>query len=1119
MKPTTLILCATVVAACANVTAPTSTDTARLAEARSLLAAEPMRALEIVDGLLAEQPEWHDARLVAAEGSLRLAQNGSGQAHYHLIDAATNFDKALADVEDADAPAALMMLAECRYQLGEYEEAHAAAVRAAKGFAAVNVPVNRTDAASAMLLAGRCDLKRLVALREAEKASGTPDRRGVVPVGSEAQSYAMRAAEAFHAARVEFPGDATIQLKLVHEWLDQPNEALKVIEHGLRQAPAETVIHDAYIEWMRDRGQFDALLGGYARLVRENPSTPVLRWHQARAVYSHADKLRHEGNFQGALAAYGKCDGIFGEYVAMVPAHRDTGNQWRALCALSMARTACDMGDLASAERHLLQGIDVSPLTTKYEDGKPVLVDGFGNHFAGAAFAIHKALTETGDDALARTLAFNERVLQRCPDQWGFLYNNAALAARDLGVRKAQAGEDAAAMELWERAYRWYEKATVLSPDDARIVNDTGLMLIYHLDRDFDRARQLFERAIELGKEQLAALPQSAPVRDRELLEESVGDAWQNLAVLTRDQLKRPFAEYRAFCEEAVKYFPYQRREAAALLRTEGSDGLQSTARSALVDRLAQQQGGAADALAKKRPEVDAKVKAEDYDGALALLDDLAKACKDHAPFHLLKGEVTMLLANQARKDGRKGTELFFQDAVAAFQRAVELDTEPVAPRQMLAQAQYDSGNVEGATRTLSGLLLHMQSQGGGKPDDVLAVHVLRANAAARAYTQKKQNNEDDKELLTAARASFRLVEEKAKLDQPLTQLWAATEQWAGAGAEAVNVYVRALQRTPDDATLFESIVNTAQQTGQLVLAADALAKRDDATALWYQGKARFLQADADRQAQKNEDAQKQLDRAMANFTASMQKNAGFRDSCEQYLAMCLGKKGCIAFVTNDLANAEKWLLESARARPDQIATDLGTTDSTKMGILRVADKFVRTDRGKVEAIYRAASDAANSDLDLLNNSGLFARDHGNDLEGAGKVKEAMEMYEQSYKAYSRAQQLDPTSVRLRNDCALIAIWHLERDWDLSKKLLDAAIADGTKTLAENPPSDANDKQMLDEAVGDCLENLALWQLKHGKDAAAAKAAAERSMQHHPGQRRGNARRHLAAAERLLQGK
>jgi len=331
---------------------------------------------------------------------------------------------------------------------------------------------------------------------------------------------------------------------------------------------------------------------------------------------------------------------------------------------------------------------------------------------------------------------------------------------------------------------------------------------------------------------------------------------------------------------------------------------------------------------------------------------------------------------------------------------------------------------------------------------------------------------------------------------------------------------VRALQKAPDDAALLEAVIDTGAKAGQLPVAVDALAKRSDATGLWYAGKARFWLADVERQAGKNADAQKTLDAARTAFTASMQKNNAYRDSCEQWIAMVLGKKGNIAFWSDDLANAETWLLESVKARPDQIETKLGMEETTKTGLMRVADKhFKKNDLGKVEAIYRTASDAANSDSDLLNNAGLFARDHGNQLERDGKQKEAMAMYEQSYKAYRRAQQLDPANVRLRNDCALIAIYYLERDWDLSKQLLDSAIADGDKTLRDNPPSDANDKQQLEEAVGDCYENLALWHLKHGKDGAAAKAAAERSTKYHPGERRPGALKHLRDAERLLQGK
>ena len=156
---------------------------------------------------------------------------------------------------------------------------------------------------------------------------------------------------------------------------------------------------------------------------------------------------------------------------------------------------------------------------------------------------------------------------------------------------------------------------------------------------------------------------------------------------------------------------------------------------------------------------------------------------------------------------------------------------------------------------------------------------------------------------------------------------------------------------------------------------------------------------------------------------------------------------------------------------------------------------------------------------DLLNNSGLFARDWGNELERQKKVKEAQEMYEQSYKAYSRAHQLDPKNVRLCNDTALIAIWHLERDWDQSKQMLDGAIAEGKTQLSAIPADKPQQRKDLDEAIGDCLENLALWHIKHSKDAAAAKAAAQESQKHHPGAGRPGARRHLAEAERMQIGR
>lgn len=56
------------------------------------------------------------------------------------------------------------------------------------------------------------------------------------------------------------------------------------------------------------------------------------------------------------------------------------------------------------------------------------------------------------------------------------------------------------ARDLMERSWRAYESAAWLSPEDARIVNDAGVILTYYLQRDPETAQRCFERAIELDR-------------------------------------------------------------------------------------------------------------------------------------------------------------------------------------------------------------------------------------------------------------------------------------------------------------------------------------------------------------------------------------------------------------------------------------------------------------------------------------------------------------------------------------------------------------------------------------------------------------------------------------------
>ncbi len=317
--------------------------------------------------------------------------------------------------------------------------------------------------------------------------------------------------------------------------------------------------------------------------------------------------------------------------------------------------------------------------------------------------------------------------------------------------------------------------------------------------------------------------------------------------------------------------------------------------------------------------------------------------------------------------------------------------------------------------------------------------------------------------------------------------------------------------RQPDDERALQELVEKAIAEEQLPRALAVLEPRHDALGLWFQGRVRYLMAES----KPATEALALLDAAMGCFESAQQKNPAYADTCEQWIAMCLGKKGNLAFVAGDLPNAEAWLLEATRLRPDRITADLGGGDTVKLGLLRVGDRYMRN-FAKTEAFFRSAVAAADTDVDLLNNAAVYARDRGVQLEKAGKHEEATRMLERSYATYQRAVALDPHSVRLRNDCALVAVYYLERDWDESKELLESAIAEGEQQLLESPGADARLRQELDEAVGDCYENLALWHLKHDQDAAAAEAAARKSLEHYPQAQRAGAQRHLEAAEKVL---
>jgi len=135
-------------------------------------------------------------------------------------------------------------------------------------------------------------------------------------------------------------------------------------------------------------------------------------------------------------------------------------------------------------------------------------------------------------------------------------WNNLGLFLRDEGERleiaayknKTPEPEEALLADLYGRAFAAYERALALNPDDPQLINDTALMLHYHLGRDLDRAEAMYRRAIELAAARLAESGLSE--YDRARFERSHKEATDNL-----DYLLHP-EKLEAKDEEATEATP-----------------------------------------------------------------------------------------------------------------------------------------------------------------------------------------------------------------------------------------------------------------------------------------------------------------------------------------------------------------------------------------------------------------------------------------------------------------------------------------------------------------------------------------------------------------------------------
>ncbi|NQU48956.1 MAG: hypothetical protein HQ519_09950, partial [Planctomycetes bacterium] len=169
------------------------------------------------------------------------------------------------------------------------------------------------------------------------------------------------------------------------------------------------------------------------------------------------------------------------------------------------------------------------------------------------------------ESRLDKILAFHSRLFKTYSDNPDWT-NNYAFACRDLGVAKAQLGEAEEATKLFQDSWMAYSRTVELAPLDVRLVNDRALISVYYLDEHWDEAERELHRALLLGAEQQQQLAADVPDRERRLLDEAIGDAWENLAYLEVIRRKR-IGRSEEFLAESIKHFPFQNRGGVARIR------------------------------------------------------------------------------------------------------------------------------------------------------------------------------------------------------------------------------------------------------------------------------------------------------------------------------------------------------------------------------------------------------------------------------------------------------------------------------------------------------------------------------------------------------------------------
>ncbi len=343
-------------------------------------------------------------------------------------------------------------------------------------------------------------------------------------------------------------------------------------------------------------------------------------------------------------------------------------------------------------------------------------------------------------------------------------------------------------------------------------------------------------------------------------------------------------------------------------------------------------------------------------------------------------------------------------------------------------------------------------------------------------------------------------------------QLTGILEQHERAGRAAAAT-ARALEFAPADPLLHERAARLALALGgrERLLSdyADFSARHPEvALGAWYPA-VQHYEAGCELAAVQR-DGRTEFEAADALFARAAALEPSIAPACQDYRAACRVGIGW-SLLERDVQASEAAFHQAETLAPGR-ALPAGLPSPLE-GLDRLARHWADKDLLHASELFGELHRLAPENAGWANDAGLALRDSAVELESRARaacargargeadalLARAREQMERSFRAYQDAVQLAPDDVALLNDCALILVYHLQRDPDEAERMLRRALELGearlpelARALAEAGLEDESknqrklEQQRLLSAMGDAWQNLGVLCLSLRGDAAHA---------------------------------